>query len=127
MELDRKISLSKSQQKTFGVVPYFFAASLNALYRLHTDEGFRKPELSTWRDEACVELRRGVVRVLVQYAWPNFVEVRVARDGQPRNVHFVLYETFEGVGKDNVTALAEPLYEYLLAAADRILDNIGDE
>lgn len=127
MELDRGIGLSKKHAKAFAVFPSFFAPALSAFYRLHTDKGFLKPKLSTWRNEACVELQRGSTRVLVQYEWPNFVEVRIARSGQTRDKHFVLYERFQRINRENVTALAEPLYKFLQKAFNRIAGKIEDE
>ena len=117
-----QISLSKSQEKVFRTFPDFFAPTLNALYGLHTEKGFNKPKLSTWREEACLEFRRGPTRVLVQYAWPAFLEVRIGREGQPRNTHFVLYKKFEGIGKDTVMQLAEPLYGYLMQVSEQIYE-----
>ena len=111
-------------KKKFEIFPSFFAPALNALYPLHTEKGFRKPQLSIWRGEACVEFQRGPIRVLVQYEWPNFVEVRVAREGQPRNAHFVLYEKFQDIHRENVALLAEPLYDYLLRVSEKIYAKI---
>lgn len=127
MELSEQISLSKKNAKKFEVVPDFFAPALNALYELHTERGFRKPRLSTWRDEAILEFQRGVLNVSVQYVWPNFVEVRVSREGQLRNRDFVLYEKFPGVSKENVVTLSKPLYEYLRRISKQIYEQIGDE
>jgi hypothetical protein len=124
MELDAHISLSMKNKKKFEIFPSFFAPALNALYPLHTNKGFKKPQLATWRDEACVEFQRGPIRVLVQYQWPNFVEVRVRHEGQPRNADFVLYEKFQDIHTDNATLLAQPLYEYLLSVSEQIYEKI---
>ena len=125
MELRGEISLSKKNAKQFKVFPSFFAPALNALYELHTEKGFRKPSLSTWCEEASLDFQRDVLKVSVQYVWPNFVEVRVSRAGQPRNKHFVLYEKFSGVSKENLMALAKPLYEYLLKVSEQIHEEIA--
>ena len=127
MELNAQISLSIRNKKKFDVFPSFFAPVLNALYPLHTEKGFRKPQLSTWRDEACVEFQRGPIRVSVQYVWPNFVELRVAREGQLRNAHFVLYKKFHDVNRGNVALLAEPLYDYLVGVSEEIYKEIGHD
>ena len=75
MQLKDHISLSKKHQKTFQVFPVFFTVSLNEFYFLKDDFGFRKPELSTWRNEATLKFKSDLFDISIQYEAPNWVEI----------------------------------------------------
>ena len=75
MELKDHITLSQKHQKSFRVFPSFFTSALNALYFLKTEYGFRKPELSTWRNEANLVFSSERFKITVEYESPNWVDI----------------------------------------------------
>lgn len=79
MELKDHITLSQKNQKNFRVFPSFFISALNALYFLRDEYGFRKPELSTWKNEANLIFSTNRLKITVEYESPNWIEISFRR------------------------------------------------
>jgi hypothetical protein len=54
MSLPESITLSRKATATVDSFPEFFEPVLNALYDLHLKHGYRKPQMSIYRDESTV-------------------------------------------------------------------------
>lgn len=67
MPLGETIKLSKKAQATFERFPAFFEPTLNALYDLHLQHGYRKPELSIYRDESTVLFKAKDHSIAIMY------------------------------------------------------------
>jgi len=87
MSLREVITLSKKQQKSFEVFPYFFKHALNHFYFLTDECGFLKPKLDTWKNEGVVEFPSKEITVLVQYESPGWVNVCFQKIGIPGRIY----------------------------------------
>ena len=125
MKLKDSITLSKKHKKAFDIFPFFFIPSLNTLYKLNTEKGFTKPKLSTWRDEALIEFTKKENRVLIQYLWLNFVEIRIGKKGQPKNQDFMLSKTFKTVNEKSASDIHQPLNKYLQSVLVDIYEELN--
>jgi hypothetical protein len=87
MKLKEHIVLSQKHQKSFQVFRSFFTSALNALYFLRDEYGFRKPELSTWRNEANLVFSSEQFKVTVEYESPNWIEISFRRVDIPGKIY----------------------------------------
>ena len=87
MELKDHITLSQKSQKSFRVFPSFFTSALNALYFLRDEYGFRKPELSTWKNEANLVFSSNQIKVTVEYESPHWIEISFRKTDVPGKIY----------------------------------------
>lgn len=83
MPLPEEISLTKRQQKIFGVFPHFFETALNNFYFLTDQHGFHKPEIATWKNEGQVKYKSEDFEVIIEYESPDWVEVTFRISDRP--------------------------------------------
>lgn len=87
MELRSHITLSKAHQKTLQIFPYFFIPALNEFYFLKDDLGFKKPDLTTWKNEANLTFESNNIEITVAFETPNLIEIIFKRLGVPGRIY----------------------------------------
>ena len=87
MELKEHITLSQKHQQSFRVFPSFFTSALNALYFLRDEYGFRKPELSTWKNEANLVFSSNYFEITIEYESPNWIEISFRKTEVPGKIY----------------------------------------
>jgi hypothetical protein len=126
MKLKSEISLSKKHTKSFGVFPYFFAPTLNALHGVQKQYKLSKPKLETWVDEGMVTYRKGHTELNIQYAYPESIEIFFRYDGSKTTLDYQNMLTIKERKKEiDFQHIQRKIYDFLKKNIERIEANLN--